>query len=71
MSERRGVQMDARAITRRLRLMAEQSGPDVPRVDRSRDAITARLRDMSELSALCARLEALGRSRDGGGGRGR
>lgn len=50
-------------VTERLRRMAELSKSAPPRrgVDYSAAAVTARLREMSDVSKLCAKLVEIGR----------
>jgi hypothetical protein len=50
-------------VTARLRLAADLSGTPLPRgIDDSREAITARLRELSDVSALCMRLVEIGKA---------
>lgn len=52
----------AQQVTARLRLAAELSRGATPThgIDYSRDAVTARLRELAEVSKLCAQLVAIG-----------
>lgn len=56
----------ARTVTERLRAMAAASvaerSPMPDRVDMSPSGVTARLREMADVSRLCDRLVAIGRA---------
>ena len=57
--------LTADVVTARLRAMSEASArepsPMPPGVDMSRAAVTMRLREMAEISRLCAKLVELGK----------